>query len=383
MQHTRKIIYFSGFLFSVPIALMIYINSSFLSSFVSKELVGLTFTLGSVFSIFALLLAPKIFRKIGGYKFLLLVIALDAITILLSATSENALVIIPAFIFGFGLNTLVVFSLDELLKISSQDRVAGSVRGIYLASSHLAFIFAQLASGTILVLFSFKETYALAFVVMVMFLVFSLFKLKNIPDPQYDNMKAFQYVKAFFGNKTLFRAYGINFLLQSFYCCMVIYTPIYLNTYLGFSWKDIGIVFAIMLLPFILIPFHVGKFGDKIGERRILIAGFTIVALATFSIFFIDSQTVWVWAVLLFTTRVGASIIEVMSDAYFFKHIKPENEEYVGVFRSALPLSYIICPTLASILFIFIPSFNYIYIILGCVMLYGIYLSSTISRNDI
>jgi MFS family permease len=112
-------------------------------------------------------------------------------------------------------------------------------------------------------------------------------------------------------------------------------------------------------------------------------SGFTIIALATISIFFINDHKVWLWALILFATRVGAATIEVMSDAYFFKHIKPENEEYVGIFRSITPLSYIIGPVAASAFFLFLPQFNFIYVILGTIMLFGIYLSSTIDRKDI
>ena len=82
MKHDRKIIYLAGFLFSLPIALMSYVNSSFLSSFIGEKLVGIIYTLGSIASILALLVVPTIFRKMGGYRFLLLLIGLDALSIL-------------------------------------------------------------------------------------------------------------------------------------------------------------------------------------------------------------------------------------------------------------------------------------------------------------
>lgn len=138
-----------------------------------------------------------------------------------------------------------------------------------------------------------------------------------------------------------------------------------------------------MLTPFIIIPFRIGKYADRAGERKILMFGFLIAGVATLSLFFVQLHSVWIWAVLLFTTRIGAATIDVMSDAYFFKHIKPENEEFVGVYRSALPISFIIAPIVASLLFIFVPAFNFIYLILGAFMLYGIYLSSTIRKSDI
>ncbi|MFZ2149602.1 MAG: MFS transporter [Minisyncoccia bacterium] len=382
MNHSRKIIYLAGFLFSLPIALMIYINSSFLSSFIGEESMGLTYALASIVSIIALLVAPKIFRRTGGHKFLLLVIAFDILSILFFAFSKNAWSAVPIFAIGFALNTLIVFSLDELLKIFSKDSKTGRIRGIYITIVHLAFISSQLLLGTIFGPFSFKTIYLIAASLMMAFFALAFFGLKNTPDPKYDNMKTLQYVKKFFGNRNLFRVYGINFLLQFFYAWMVIYTPIYLYVHLGFSWKELGIIFAIMLTPFVIIPIQLGKYSDKIGERKILMFGFAIVSIFTLSLFFIQAHLVWLWAILLFTTRIGAATIDVMSDAYFFKHIKPENEEFVGVYRSAPPLSFIIGPVVASAVLLLVPSFNFIYLILGGFMLYGVYLSSTIRKSD-
>ena len=72
-----------------------------------------------------------------------------------------------------------------------------------------------------------------------------------------------------------------------------------------------------------------------------------------------------------------------MIDSFFFKHIKPENEEFVSIYRTASPMSYILGPLLALFVFMFIPNFNFIFPILGALMLYGIYLSSTIRKSDI
>ncbi|MFA5841222.1 MAG: MFS transporter [Candidatus Paceibacterota bacterium] len=382
MNHNRKIIYFAGFLFSIPIALASYINSSYVSTFVGEKFVGIIYVLGSATSIISLLLAPKIFKKIGGYKFLISIILLDAFSFLALALIHNVWNAIFMFILGFSMNTLIIFSLDELLKIFSKDRTTGRIRGIYLTVCNAAWILAQLAFGTTLGGFSFSSIYLVSFSVMMLFFIVSFLNLKNIPEPIYDKINSFKYVKKFIKDKNLFRAYLISFLLQFFYCWMVIYTPIYLFTHLGFNWKEIGIIFTIMLLPFVLVQFPLGKRSDKVGERKMLMLGFSIISLSTLMLFFIKEHAVWIWALLLFTTRIGAATVEVMGDSHFFKHIKPENEEYVGVYRTSSPLAYILGPIIAFIILIFAPSFNYIFLVLGALMLYGIYLSSTINRTN-
>jgi len=218
---------------------------------------------------------------------------------------------------------------------------------------------------------------------MIIFFLISFYSLKKVPDPNYDRKNIVNYAGEFFKNKNLFRAYSLTFLLQFFYCWMVIYTPIYLSAYLGFSWNQIGIIFTIMLLPFLFIPFSMGEYADIVGERKILMYGFGIAALATLSLFFITEHSIFIWAFLLFSTRIGASAVESMSDVYFFKHINSANDEFVGVYRSASPVAYIVAPLIALIVFFLMPSFNFIFLILGALMFFGVYLASTIEKNDI
>ncbi len=383
MNHNRKIIYLAGFLFNIPVTLALYINSSFLASFVGEKLVGVVYALASLASILVLLFTPLIYRKVGGYKFLMLVALFDALTFLALTFIKDVGAIMFVFIIGFSLNILIFSTLDEFLKIFSKNNTLGRARGIYLAVSHIALIMTQLSFGIILGVFSFRIIYFISFMTTLLFLVMLFFKLKNVQEPKYDKINTLKYIRKFFRNRNLARGYLINFLLQLFYAWMIIYTPIYLSIHLSFSWREIGFIFAVMLLPFIIIPFHLGKYGDKFGERKMLMLGFAIISLSTLSLFFIGQAGIFLWMFGLFMTRVGAASIEVMSDTYFFKHITPENEEFVNVYRTAFPTAYILGPLVASIIFILIPSFNYIYLILGAIMLSGVYLASTIKVKDI
>ncbi len=378
-----KNIFLAGFLLYLHLALTAYINSSFLVSFIGVKWINLVYALGAIISIGMLLIAPEILNKTGGRKFLLGTAFLDALVLLLFSIVENPFFVAFLFISYFTLNILIVFSLDELLKISSKNSSTGKVRGFYLTFANLAYIVAQLTTSKILGIFHFQAIYIISFAIMFLFFLVAFFGLKNIPHPKYDKIKIIKYIKDFFKNKNLARAYKMNLLLQFFYAWMVIYTPIYLSEYLGFSWQQIGIIFAIMITPFSILPFKLGKYSDKIGERKMLMIGFFIASVATMSLFFIHQHTIWIWALTLFMTRVGAATIETMSDIYFFKHIKPENEEYIGVYRNTTPIAYIIGPLSAFAVLVFIPAFNFIYIILGAFMLYGVYLASTIRKSDI
>ena len=383
MMEKRKIIYSGGFLFFLSLGLAAYINSSFLTSFVGEKFVGVVFALASLTAVAALLIAPKIFRRIGGYKFLVLIAVLDALSFFTIAILEDTWAVILVFIIGFSLNTLIMFSLDEILKIFSTDSKTGEIRGTYLSLSNLSWIVAQLAIALFLGNFSFRVIYLSSFVVMILFSAICLYRLKNIPDPKYDTARSLSYVKKFFQHGNLRLAYKLNFLVQFFYSWMLIYTPIYLYSHLGFSWKEIGFIFMIMLIPFLIIPIRMGKYADKIGERKMLMFGFIVMGFFSLSLFFAGVHSVILWAFLLFCTRVGAATTEAMSDTYFFKHIRPENEEFVGVYRSAMPVADIVGPLLAFLLLLVLPSLNFLYIILSAIMFSGIHLASKIKKSDI
>ena len=152
--------------------------------------------------------------------------------------------------------------------------------------------------------------------------------------------------------------------------------PLYLYRHIGFDWGTIGIIFAIMLLPFVLFELPLGRIADKkLGEKEILITGLCIIALSTASIPLIDTPHVLLWTALLFLTRTGASFVEIASESYFFKEVGPENSDIISFFRNTFPLSYIISPLLAISILLLVPSFKYLFTILGAVMLLGFFIT--------
>jgi MFS family permease len=132
-----------------------------------------------------------------------------------------------------------------------------------------------------------------------------------------------------------------------------------------FDWGHIGIIFTIMLTPFVILSFPLGKLSDK----------FFISAFFTMLIPFIVEPKLWIWALVLFATRVGAAIIEIMSESYFFKSVTEENADIISFFRNTGPLSYIIAPLIALPIFMVIPSFKYLFFVLGGVLLYGLFVT--------
>jgi len=170
----------------------------------------------------------------------------------------------------------------------------------------------------------------------------------------------------------------VKFFLSFFYAWMTIYTPIYLYRSMGFDWKIIGVIFTIMLTPFVLFELPLGKLADKkLGEKEILNCGIIIISISTMVLSFLTSHAFWIWGLVLFATRVGASAVEIASESYFFKHINAQDSEIISIFRIISPLAYSVAPLMASLALIII-DIRFLFLTLGIFMLLGLKYSLTL-----
>ena len=168
----------------------------------------------------------------------------------------------------------------------------------------------------------------------------------------------------------------IQFLLQFFYAWMIIYTPLYLHTVAGFDWPTIGVIFTAMLAPFVLLEGPLGWVADKVGEKTILSVGFVIMGASTGLIGYVTDHNIYIWAAILFMTRVGAAMVEVMADTYFFKKVDATNSNVISFSRMARPTAYVVGPVVATLLFT-VFDMKGLFIFLGLFMLYGLRYSLT------
>ncbi|OGJ03950.1 hypothetical protein A3G06_00145 [Candidatus Nomurabacteria bacterium RIFCSPLOWO2_12_FULL_46_14] len=376
MQTKREIIYLAGFLFSLPIALTAYINSSFLQIYAGPYYVGALYILSSIITIWSLSGLPQILTKYGNRRTALIFSVLIFVAFLLLALSGNIFLAVPAFILFFAASNLLYISLDIFIEDFSghipHRSTIGRFRGWYLMILNSAWVIAQLISGSVIARSSYRGIYLLSAGFMILVSAIFLLALRDFKDPGYKKMPVGRTIKYFLRNKHISKIYILNFILKFFFAWMIIYTPIYLHEYIGFGWSQIGLIFTIMLLPFVILEFPLGMWSDKIGEKEMLLAGFSISALFTLVIPFIPEPRLWLWAGVLFATRVGAATIEVMSENYFFKLVREENADAISFFRNTGPLSYIIAPLLAIPILLFVPSFEYLFYILGAILLVGL-----------
>ena len=375
MRNNKKILYLAGFIFSLPIALTSYINSSFLEGYLGEKYVGYIYIVASILTIWWMLKMPKILSRFGNIYTAIIFLSVNFLTLIIMAFTTNIYLIILSFILFFISINFLFTCFDIFVEDASESTSVGKLRGLFLMFVNLAWVFAQLVSGSIINKSSFKGIYLLASSFVFLLLIIIIFGFKKFKDPKYTKVSVLKTIKVFLKNKNISKIYLINLILKLFFAWMVIYIPIYLYEYMNFSWKEIGLIFTIMLIPFVLLDYPLGRLSDKIGEKKILIFGFLITIFFTFLIPFINDPIIWLWAIILFGTRIGAATIEVMSEGYFFKEIKEKNADEVSFFRNTYPMSYLLAPIVAIPTLIIVPSLEYLFFVVVIFLIIGFAIS--------
>ncbi|PIT97000.1 hypothetical protein COT82_00010 [Candidatus Campbellbacteria bacterium CG10_big_fil_rev_8_21_14_0_10_35_52] len=366
-------IYTAAFLSAFHAFILIYINSSFLNQFVSEKTVGALYIIGSLASIAVFIIIPIILRSLGNYLTLMIFAIFEMLVIFGMAFIKETAIIIPLFIAYWVASQIIFINIDIFFEsYQKKESDTGVKRGVLMTIINSALVLSIFIVGFILKDSEFWKVYLASALALALFLFVIFIKFRKFKDLAYENFNILNTLKRIYKNKNITNIFIAQLFLKFFFSWMVIYMPIYLHDYIGFDWPKISIIFTIMLLPFIIFEIPVGKIADiHFGEKELLSAGFIITAIFTIIISFISIKSFILWAIILFATRVGASLIEITTESYFFKHVKGDDADIISFFRINSPLAYIAGPIAAIISLQFLP-FQYIFLVLGIIMFVGL-----------
>jgi MFS family permease len=179
-------------------------------------------------------------------------------------------------------------------------------------------------------------------------------------------------VSAFRKNRNLLKIYCVSLALRFFYAAMTIYMPLYLHE-IGLTYMQIGAVFTVMLIPFILIEYPAGILADtRYGEKEMLLIGALIIVTSLMWMFFAQSTSFVFWMVILMISRVGAALVESMEDSYFYKQITENDVALINFFRSTRAVAYIICAISVGFSLVFF-DIRSVFVVMTCAMALAIY----------
>jgi MFS family permease len=360
-----------SFFIALEAALLAYITSSFLEQYLDIKYLGYVFVAANIFSAVIILKLAKWVVRFGRYKVFFTVFFAHLLSLAgLALVSQKTIAILLFLIYSITL-FIIYIGIDIFTETFSCDSSTGSIRGKQLTVKNLAWVVAPVIAGYLLAAYDFNLLFFIA--AIITFVAFAVF-IKLQGDYNHDHVKitlvtSLQKIKK---NKNVLYIILSALWLATFFAFMVIYMPLHLRQ-IGLEWSQIGLVFTIMLTSFLIFQYPAGWLADnKYGEKEILMFGFLLVGITTCLIFFINSTSVLVWGAALFINRIGASLIQVMGESYFYKQIDARDIDLINFFRLMRPIGYIITPLIASIILIFYP-LQYVFLFLGIFMLAGLF----------
>lgn len=357
-----------------------FINSTYLSEYFSEKTVGYLFTVGALINIIVYIYAPKILRRYGNYKLTMALAFIELISLVGLAFITSPLAAAALFILHQAVGPTLFYCLDIFIERYAENKEMGSIRGTYLTLHNIPPILTPFITGLILSGSEYWKVYIIAAFFMIPFMILVLTNFRQFSDQKYEDRSIKSAALDFYRNKNIFDVFLDQFLLHMFYGFTVVYIPLYLVNHIGFAWSEVGIILSVMLLPFLLFQIPIGRMEDKYhDEKFILIVGFIIMSGSFMLIPFIQEASIVLWSALLFTSRIGASFVEVSSESYFFKHISPSNAGYISFFRMTRALPYLITPFIAGITMAFV-DIKYVFFVAGALMLLGVRYTMQISR---
>ncbi len=375
VAQSRYAIYALNFLLTLHVAMVSYYLSPFLvSRGIPDQFVGVIFAIGSMVALFAIAYAPYFLKRQGNYTNILTLGLLQLLAFLSLVFAESTPLIIALFLIVFVAPTLVGFSLDIFLEGTVEsEATTSSMRSIFLTAANVAWLAAPLIGGFLVVNGIFDNLFVIAALIFVPFIFLSASQLEYFRDPKYKALNIVRFVTTLRRSANFRGVFAAQFLLRFFFSTLIVYLPLYVHKTLGIPLSEFGMILSFGMIAYLILEIPLGKIMDASwGEKEVLIIGLAILAFATASISFITSTSLVLWGIGMFVTRIGAAMIEVASEGYFFKHVDADDADVVSAFRMLYPLAYIMSPLIGTLLLFVLP-LQYIFIVAAFIIFSGIW----------
>jgi MFS family permease len=371
-ENRLKISSFVAFLMGFSQAVVAVIMSSYFQAASGTENVGFFYGFAYLIFLVILLNLHKLVRILGKsniFYFSLVVKIIAILFLAMNAPSRTGELLLVLYMI---MGSIEWVALDVIIEGFSVDSKSGRIRGLHLTIANAGYLFGPFVASYFMGNIGFQAIFIFALIFNSFVMIFALIGFRNVNHRFEQKLKVIDILRKAFARKDIMRIYYISFVLEFFYTLMVIYTPIYLRN-LGYSWESIGVIFTAMLVPFVILQYPAGFLADKkMGEKEMLIFSIFLMGISTIAIYYIGSATVMIWAVALFVTRIGAALIEILRDSYFYKRIDAYDVDMIHFFRTSVPTATIAASILSSFVLFLLPV-EFIFLLVGAVVLSALY----------
>lgn len=364
--------------------LALYVLTPYLSRYIPEAHTALVVAAGAAVSLVAFPYVPALLRRFGVKAVTLGYLGLSGASLLLLALDPTpALAIIFVALFC-AYQPIIGYLLDLLLEATvANEAETGRVRTLFLTWGNVALVSAPVLIGLLL---GDGEAYRNLFFMgagsaLVSVLILAQVKIVAQVSPTISHMK--DVIHCLVGDRD-FQAVAIAYAtLQFMYHLAPFFVPLYLHNKLGIPWSELGPIFAIMLIPFIVLEYPAGYLADRFfGDREIMALGLLIMGTAFAATAFITpGTTLFAILMVLLVTRIGAAVAEATIESHFFRRVSVRDTSSVAVFRMIRPCAALVAP-LAGAVILMTSSYSVLFFSTGIlIIIFGV--ASALSIKDI
>lgn len=352
-MHPRTILFVGNFFFSLFSALIGYILLPYLSTFMPTAYTGFVIAGGAFVALILFPFLPTLVERFSAQKLLLFFAIMEMIALFILAAAPGAIAVSILIALAVSLQPILAYELDLLLEATvAEEGSTGRVRTLYISAWNIAALAAPLLMGALL---ADSDAYGRLFLAaasaMVPFIVlFAARRLPQSPPVKFSHMK--DTLVCISQNRDLAAVTFGHFILYMFFIWGSFYLPGYLHSVLLIPWADLGWMFTLMLIPYVLLEYPAGWIADRVlGDKELMLAGFLIAggALASVSMLSPASPLFLVVSILI-ATRTGGALIESMTEGHFFRRVSERDINSISIFRGVWPLANIVAPVAGSLI---------------------------------
>lgn len=369
-------VYLISVVFTFQSLVTSYSSSAYLENFIEVKYIGLLYSIGAVISIILSLTLPYFLRRFGNVLTVLILAFIISLSLIFIGLALSVWLVIFSFIVYYALSPTVYLNIDIFLEtlIGTEENATGSKRGLVLALMSLAGFLSPLAMGYIIgPENNLASVYFFGAFIGLIFITIVIARFRRFADPLYTTVKISSMLHDAARNIDVRTVMFAQFLLQLFYTWAVIYIPLYLASELKFDWPTISLIIAAGLFAFVIFEYPIGIIADRhIGEKEMMALGFMILTLSSAALSFFAAFGAISWMFLMFFSRMGASLVEVTTESYFFKKISGHEANLISLFRLMRPLASLVGALIASVSLAYLP-FNFTFLILALIMVTGVF----------
>lgn len=248
---------------------------------------------------------------------------------------------------------------DAWLSEMGDDSTKGYVFGVHKAMDKTGAVLGPLVAYVLLRwLGQGLSTFHIIFIMAVLMAVSSVIVLafvKDRPGPSHERENMFNAWKMLSPG---FKSYLIP--ASIFSLAYFSFGFLLLRAYaIGFSIDDVVLLYALFNISFVLFSIPIGRLGDAIGRKYIVLLGY--VTYFIMSLGFIFARAKWEIIVLFLLFGIFYSIDEAQSNAFITDIEKDRRATAIGLYGFITGLVYLPASVIAGLLWVIHPAYAFIF----------------------